>query len=140
MEIEWLILADAAQVVDRKLYLMGGGWDRLTVNKLPHQQTMAVALSIVVPWNDANIRRSFNIQIVTEDGQQIANVPGQFEVGRPPGATPGQGLRAQVALGVNLSFSGVGRFEVVATVEDAEERRFSFAVAAGPGLDTGQVG
>ena len=30
--IEWLILADAAEVVGGKLYLMGGGWDRLTVN------------------------------------------------------------------------------------------------------------
>jgi len=34
MEVEWLILADAAQVVGNKLYLMGGGWDKLTINNV----------------------------------------------------------------------------------------------------------
>ena len=29
MDVEWLILADAAQVNGNKLYLLEGGWDRL---------------------------------------------------------------------------------------------------------------
>ena len=32
MEVEWLILADSAQVIGNKLYLLGGGWDQLAVN------------------------------------------------------------------------------------------------------------
>ena len=31
MEVDWLILADSAQVTGGKLYMLGGGWDRLTV-------------------------------------------------------------------------------------------------------------
>ena len=44
MEIEWLILADAAQVTGNKLYLLGGGWDRLNVNRdFPVNQHCAIA-------------------------------------------------------------------------------------------------
>ena len=42
-EIEWLILADEAELVNGKLYMMGGGWDRITAQVLPWQQHMAVA-------------------------------------------------------------------------------------------------
>ncbi len=33
MDVEWLILADAAQVNGNKLYLLEGGWDRLTITR-----------------------------------------------------------------------------------------------------------
>jgi hypothetical protein len=97
---------------------------------------MAAALSILVPWTQANIRRSFAIAIQTEDGDQIAKMPGQFEVGRPPGATPGQPLRAQVALSVHLELTGLGTYVVIASVEGGEDQRFSFNVVAGPNLVT----
>ena len=134
MRIEWLILADAATVVERKLYLMGGGWDKLTVNSLPHPQTMAVAMSILVPWVDANEQRTFSIEVQTDDGESLASVPGQFEVGRPPGARQGQDLRAQVAIGIHFEFTGLGGYVVIASVEGAEPERYSFNVVAGPGL------
>src|SRR5688500_1930861 len=42
MEVEWLILADSAQVIGGKLFLLGGGWDVLTVNtSFPWQQRCA---------------------------------------------------------------------------------------------------
>src|SRR5660397_182444 len=33
--LDYLLVADGAQVVGGKLYLLGGGWDRLTVPQLP---------------------------------------------------------------------------------------------------------
>jgi hypothetical protein len=32
--LDYLLVADGAQVVGGKLYLLGGGWDRLTVPDL----------------------------------------------------------------------------------------------------------
>ena len=61
MEIEWLILAEAAQVVGQKLYLLGGGWDRLSIAKTPMYYNMAVAASFKVPWNETNVKHSFEI-------------------------------------------------------------------------------
>lgn len=72
MKLEWLILADSAQVIGNKLYLLGGGWDRVTINKgFPALHPMAVALSFRVPWEETNRKHKFEVEIVTADGKQI---------------------------------------------------------------------
>src|SRR5437773_10351851 len=55
VSLEWLILADSAQVVGNKLYLAGGGWDLLTINaEFPHDQIIGLAASFGVPWSETN--------------------------------------------------------------------------------------
>ena len=132
MDVEWLILADAAQVTGGKLYLIGGGWDKVTANKFPHPQSMSIAVSFRVPWTETNERHSFEVEIAGADGEAIAKVPGQFEVGRPPGTPPGQDQRAQFAVNVNWSINKPGGYVVVARVDGQEGRRFPFNVVAGP--------
>ena len=96
MEVEWLMLADSAQVVGSKLYLLGGGWDVLAVHKdFPFGQQLAIALAVKVPWNETNQRHNFEIEVLSEDQQteepkSIAKMGGQFEVGRPTGIPVGQ--------------------------------------------------
>ncbi|HEV8633688.1 MAG TPA: hypothetical protein VG370_05525 [Chloroflexota bacterium] len=87
MEVEWLILADAAQVLGGKLFLLGGGWDVLTVNSaFPLQQRCAVAVALRVPWNETNQRHQVEIEIEDEDGQhELFSVGAEVEVGRRPG-------------------------------------------------------
>ncbi|MFN8559031.1 MAG: hypothetical protein U0531_17380 [Dehalococcoidia bacterium] len=94
MEVEWLILADAAQVVGGKLYLLGGGWKVLNVSAgFPVQQRCAVAVSFEAPWNETNVPQQVEVEVATEDGRTLAKMEGQFEVGRPPGIPPGQSQR-----------------------------------------------
>ena len=132
MDVEWLILADAAQVTGGKLYVMGGGWDRVVANKFPFPQNMSIALSFRVPWTQTNEKHSFEVEIADMDGGTIAKVPGQFEVGRPAGASPGQDQRAQFAVNINWTISKAGGYVVVARLDGEEERRFPFNVVAGP--------
>ena len=47
-----LLLADAAQVVDGKLYVLGGGLQLLG----PRPQPVSIGLLIHVPWDRANTR------------------------------------------------------------------------------------
>ncbi len=55
MEIEWLILADAAEIVNGKLYMMGGGWNRITANsELPLTKSFGISISVTVPWSHTN--------------------------------------------------------------------------------------
>jgi hypothetical protein len=134
MEVEWLILADAAQVVGNKLYLLGGGWDLLTVNTgFPVRQRCALAASFRVPWNETNVRHAVEIVIATEDQQEVAKVQAQVEVGRPAGIIPGVDQRSQFALDLNLEFKEPGTFVIIASVEGEEQARTYFRVAAGPG-------
>jgi hypothetical protein len=139
MEVEWLILADAAQVVGNKLYLLGGGWDRLTVNKpFPVSQRCALAMSINVDWNETNQKHTFELEILAEDQtteqpKSIMKAGGQFELGRPPGISPGQQQRFQVALDMTLPIESAGMKTVIARVEGKELRRLNFNVNEGPG-------
>ena len=128
MEVEWLIIADAAQVVGGKLYLLGGGYDRVTLPKGPPAgHSMAVAVSFRVPWNETNVKHDFELKILDGDGQEIFGGNGQFEVGRAPGILPGQDQRTQLAMNIGWQVERLGSYEAVASVKDAE-RRFPFHV------------
>ena len=85
MDVEWLIIADAAQVVGGKLYLLGGGYDRVTLPKQPPApHNMAVAVAFRVSWIETNVKHDFELEILDGDGHRIVRGNGQFEVGRPP--------------------------------------------------------
>jgi hypothetical protein len=127
--IEWLILADAAQVVGNKLYLLGGGWDVLTVSRpLPIQHPLAIAISVRVPWNETNQKHKFEVELVHEDGQSLLKSSGQFEVGRPPGIRPGQDQRAQLAMSFGVKLEKGGTYVIIGRLEGLEQARTTFTV------------
>ena len=138
MNVEWFILADSAQVVGGKLYLLGGGWDRLTVNTgFPFDQRCALALSIKVPWNETNQKHSFEVEMISEDKtteqpKTLMKAGGQFEVGRPPGIRQGQEQRFQLAIEMNLRIETPGTKTAITRVEGQEMSRLDFTVIPGP--------
>jgi len=86
-----IMLADAAQESAGKLYILGGGWSVTGLDIPPS----ALAMKIDVPWDQANVRHAWVLELVSEDGVpveiegQSVRLEGEFEVGRPPGAAPG---------------------------------------------------
>ncbi len=134
MDIEFLILADSAQVVGGKLYMLGGGWSHYRVRSFPAQVVVSVALGISVPWDETNHKRSVELSIVDEDGQVILQpVTTQVEIGRPPGLKPGSSQRIVIAATVGFRLPKAGRYEVVGKVEGQEVNRIYFdAVQVGP--------
>ena len=138
MEVEWLILADSAQVVGNKLYVLGGGWDRLTVNtKFPAAHHIGIAVAIKVPWHRTNEQHQFEIEIASEDAVTIAKVGGNFEVGRAPGIPQGQDQRIQLAVEANLTFAKPGVFVIMAKIDGEEQTRVPFHVTAGSSVAAG---
>ena len=100
-----MILADAAQEVNGKLYILGGGWS-VTGPQVP---PMALALKLDVPWNAANRPHEFLLGLVDDDGHPVSaggedaagvQVGGQFEVGLPAGVPEGSDI--DLALAVTL--------------------------------------
>ena len=98
-----MLLCDAAQVQGGRLSLLGGGLSIVG----PKPQPMAVAIHIGVPWDRANIRHAWQLELVDEDGRPVAikdralTAKGHFEAGRPAGIRPGSPL--SVALAINLA-------------------------------------
>lgn len=135
MNVEWLIMGDFAQVVGNKLYLMGGGWDQLTVNTgFPVRQALGIAFSVIVPWNETNQESRFQIELLTDDGASLVKVEGGFNVGRPPTHPPGQVQRMQLASNLTVELKNPGTYSIVARLQEQEEARIHFNVVPGPAL------
>lgn len=135
MEVEWIILADAAEAVNNKLYLIGGGWETLTINSpLPLLHPCAIAVAFSVPWNETNQRHNIEIAIDDQDGGQLVKVEGQVEVGRPPGIPLGKAQRVQMAIGMALPIQKLGTHVIIVRIEGQDAKRVDFNIVAGPNL------
>jgi hypothetical protein len=95
-----MLLADAAQETGGKLFILGGGWS-VTGPAIPPS---ALALKIDVPWDQANRRHVWSLQLLSEDGEPVEiegeplRVEGEFEVGRPVGIAPGSYIDVPLAV------------------------------------------
>ena len=113
-----LLLADSAQVVAGKLFLLGAGWNIAGPGGSPIP--MGVGIIVRVPWNETNQRHQFLAALVTEDGEPVLNekseairAEGEFEVGRPPGVKPGASFNTPFALQLTIPLEKGGyRWEV----------------------------
>ena len=79
-----MLFADAAQAINGKLYILGGGW---SVRR--HVLQLALVNEDGQP-----------VTVLTQIGERAIELKGEFEVGRPPGLRPGTPL--DVALGINV--------------------------------------
>ena len=120
ISLDYLLVADGAQVVGGKLYLLGGGWDRLTVPQLPGQPALpfAVAVGVNVPWSLTNRKMSFSIDVHDADGGHVGQlVGGEFEVGRPPGLRSGASQRFQIAGPAGPELPAAGRYVIECAID-----------------------
>jgi uncharacterized protein DUF6941 len=109
-----MMLADAAQEVNGKLYVLGGGWS-VTGPVLP---PMALALKLDVPWSAANQEHEFLLVLVDADGHPVragaddgeVRAGGTFEVGRPQGLPAGTDIDFSFAVTVPSLPLAAGRY------------------------------
>ena len=121
--LDYLLVADGADAVGGKLYLLGGGWDRLKVPQLPGPPAVpfAVAVGINVPWNLTNRKLGFSVDVLDADGGEVGQLAGgEFEVGRPPGLRAGTPQRFQITMPAQPQFGAAGRYVIRCSVDGAE--------------------
>ena len=112
MEIDYAILADYAEVVGSKLYLMGGGWDTVGAPEVPAQVRLGIALGVRVDWDETNITIPVSIVIEDDDAQETMRIDAQVNVGRPPGLPAGSTQLSQQAVMIQLSLPRFGGYRV----------------------------
>lgn len=108
-----MLLCDAAESVNGKLYILGGGWSQLLVPDQP--ASMSLAIKLAVPWDQANDPHRVKAKLITDHGEPV-EVPmpeGEpmivanevvVETGRPAGLLPGTDLDAPLV----FNFRGLG--------------------------------
>jgi hypothetical protein len=128
MDIEFLALADAAEVVNQKLYMLGGCWNTWRSAAYPSPARLAIAVGIEVGWDETNQRHPVRLSIVDEDGKTIVpDITAEVEIGRPPGITTGVSQRALLAVNAGFPLPRPGRYEVrVVAGQDGVERTVTF--------------
>ncbi len=101
-----MLLADAAQAVGGKLYVLGGGWSVTG----PGPSPMAIAIKIDVPWGQTDVRHRWVLDLVDQDGRPVlvpassgpepVHISGEFQVGRPSGVAEGTPIDLPLAISV----------------------------------------
>jgi len=142
-----MMLADSAQAAEGKLYILGGGWAITGPAPMPH----AIALIIQTPWDRANEKHTFSLDLVNADGDAFldetgtkVSVGGEFESGRPAGTKRGSWLETNFAINIPpLPFQPAETYEWRLTVnnESKEDWRLPFTTRPlPPGSQMGQPG
>ncbi|MDE3007863.1 MAG: hypothetical protein KGJ10_07065 [Acidobacteriota bacterium] len=99
-----MLLADAAQVADGKLYILGGGWSVTGPDPVPS----AVAIKISVDTHEFNLEHHWELFLEDADGQPVRfdtpegpqpiEVRGDFSAGAPEGVPAGTPVDVPIAV------------------------------------------
>lgn len=105
--IDWVMLADAAEAVNGKVYVIGGGFTVLGMANfaLPHR--CAMAASFRIPWSHTNRRLPVSCHLETIDGERLDGwaMSGEVEAGRAAGMRGEDGI-AIIAGPVEIKVDG----------------------------------
>lgn len=125
--IEFLMLSDHAEVVNGKLYMMGGGYDRRYISDVKQPVTLGTVVSVLVPWNLTNQTHAVKLRIETEDGRMLGQeVQGNLNVGRSVQAISGQQFRVMAVINFTLTLPRLGAYRIIATLDNGESRATTF--------------
>ncbi|HYA35176.1 MAG TPA: hypothetical protein VEF03_06125 [Candidatus Binataceae bacterium] len=118
MKINFVMVADAAQVANGKLFILGGDWNVYRSGSYPTQAQMAIAFSVSFSPNEVGIKVPMKVVIADEAGIPILpEMQGQIEIGPPPEDQPvGAGPKLPFAINLGLQIPRPGKYEVKVTV------------------------
>jgi hypothetical protein len=126
-EVDFLILADRAEGLNGKLYMMGGGWQEIYIRDFSQPTSFSLAVGVLVPWNATNEEHPLTIHIETDDGTRIEpHFPVKLNVGRPPQAVPGQQFRTMIAIQGSWKLPGPGTYKVIANLQAMDAKAVTF--------------
>ncbi|PJJ73145.1 hypothetical protein CLV46_2730 [Diaminobutyricimonas aerilata] len=126
-------LADSAEALNGKLYVLGAGWDTIGATSFPAVHSrVAIGVIVHVGWNDTDIEHEVAVRLETEDGQPVplgrngagdgSSVIGmighRFTATRGPLQRPGDDLAHPITFTINdLRLARAGGYSWVLTVD-----------------------
>jgi hypothetical protein len=147
-------LCNHAEVQNNLLYAMGIGVDRTFIPPgppAPWPVTIAIGISVTVPWTATNQQHTVHIDLVDADGQPV-NLPTgqgttgpfeaalQFNVGRPPDLRVGDAQLVNLAITMpGLPMPALGDYKFRISIDGSVERELAYRLVsaqvliAGPG-------
>jgi hypothetical protein len=145
MEID-AMLCDHVQAAENKLFVSGGGVMRSWVSpQPPHVIMVGVAAVVRVPYIATNQAHTLTITLIDEDGNGVSPFvpegmpdPGpirgelSFNLGRPPGLSPGEAQPYCLAANFNIGLRQLGGYTFELAIDGSKVKELSLRVAAAP--------
>ncbi len=125
------MLADAAQVQNGKLYVLGGGFDTISVRSTPVvHPNLSLAMVAEVGPDERQRDLDLTIRLLDEDGGEIGvEAKGKLRVGAPPNLPPGSPSVVPIVSPFrNIPFPEAKGYAFVVTMNDVELARIKFRV------------
>ncbi|MDA8379861.1 MAG: hypothetical protein M0020_03380 [Actinomycetota bacterium] len=137
-----MLLCDAAQVADGKLYILGGGWSIIG----PVPAPTAIAIKIDVPWHAAAEVHHWELFFTDADGQpvivpgpngpQAIEVRGEFRVGRNPAVPEGSPIDMPLAVNIGpLPLESGSRYTWRLSIDGETEAGWSLSFTTRPATE-----
>lgn len=121
MQIDYAVIADYAEIVAGKLYLMGGGWDTSHATAFPAHVRLAVGLGVRVGWSE-NVRHvPVHITVEDDDGRSFVRLDGMIGADRVESLPPGASQLAQLAANLPTNVPAAGGYRVHITIGEGED-------------------
>jgi hypothetical protein len=135
MKLTSAMLADAAQVQSGKLFVLGGGFDTISVRKLPAtHRSLSLAMVAEVGPDERQQDLELLVQLVDEDGAEVGvTAKGKLRVGAPPNLPPGSpSIVPIVSPFHNVTFPEAKGYAFVISMNGTELTRVKFRVVEVP--------
>lgn len=131
MKLTAALLADAAQVQSGKLFVLGGGFDTISVRSLPAtHRNLSLAMVAEVGPAERDRDLELHITLIDEDGTPLGvEAKGMLRVGLPPNLPPGSPSIVPIVTPFhNITFPKAMGYTFIVSFDDNELARIRFRV------------
>ncbi len=135
MKLTSAMLADSAQVQSGKLFILGGGFDTISVRSFPAtHRNLSLAMIAEVGPEDRERDLELHISLIDEDGQSVGvQAKGTLRVGAPPNLPPGSASIVPIVSPFhNITFPEAKGYVFVVSLDGEELARVGFRVMQVP--------
>ena len=115
------MLADGAEAVGGKVYVLGGGADAHAASNFPAALRADIALGFLVAWGETNQPIQLQVRVVDADEQEALVVGAEVVVGRPPTSKSGQDIRNLIAIKGPFPIERPGAYKLVMRLDGVDQ-------------------
>ncbi len=118
MKLDFLILADKAEALNGKVYMIGGGIGGVGLFEIPGSASFDLAVGLLVDYNETRDTHRLALTMENPDNRVVLgpiDIP--FATGSPPGLPPGDAVRFTIVVQGPFPIPAEGAYHWVATVD-----------------------
>ncbi len=114
MELDFAFLADAADVANGKLFVLGGAFDTINVGAFPvTHAALAVVLRLLLSPMDLDRKHELQILLLDADAKHVASASGELMMPKAPGSPAGWKQAVMLPLRFfNVPFAAEGHYSI----------------------------